>query len=111
MRRIEELAARLQAEFPSAVFRLDMPRNGGSASAWLDVELGGRQVAIEGRRTGQFGISFVPDQKADPLVGLFAGPDRLESSVASAFEAISSLLGSECPTSLPAARVAMGGRV
>ncbi len=64
MHPIENLASSLHREFPSSKYHLEVPVNGGNASAWLDVRHGERHVVVEYRRDGTIGVTLLPEDAA-----------------------------------------------
>ena len=106
MHAIEQLASLLKREVPEAELHLDLPRNGGSPdlAAWLDVHLEDRHIAVEARGGGDFGISLLPDQREEPLAGLFQGPDRVAATQTEALQLIASLLRAGKETLSPSVR-------
>jgi hypothetical protein len=90
---LQKLAQRLRAGASGLELSLDCPADSG-LFGWLDVRSKGRLVAVEWRAGRGFGVSLIRPS-ADPLQGLFEGPDEIFSDLDAAKERILSLLGFE----------------
>lgn len=76
MNDLEQLAESVRWIFPEAELKLRLPVR-PSQAGWLDISSGGRSIAVEWRPGVGFGVSVLPDAKAEPCSGLFDGPDEV----------------------------------
>lgn len=80
MHPIENLASSLHREFPSSECHLEVPLNGGNASAWLDFREGEHHVVIEYRRDGKIGVTLLAESSGNPAADAFAATGEFLAS-------------------------------
>lgn len=90
---LQKLAQRLRAGASGLELSFDCPTDSG-LSGWLDVRSKGKLLAVEWRAGRGFGVSLIR-RSAEPLQGLFEGPDEIFSDLDAAKERILSLFGFE----------------
>lgn len=92
MHPIENLASSLHREFPSSQYHLEVPVNGGAASAWLDFRDGERHIVVEYRRDGKIGVTLLAETSENPLAGAFVATGELLASEGDAQRRVVELL-------------------
>ncbi len=92
MHPIENLASSLRREFPSSQYHLEVPVNGGVASAWLDFRDGERHIVVEYRRDGKIGVTLLPEASENPLADAFVATGELLASEGDAQRRVVELL-------------------
>ncbi len=80
MHPIENLASSLHREFPSSEYHLEVPLNGGNASAWLDFREGAHHVVVEYRRDGKIGVTLLAESSENPAADTFAATGEFLAS-------------------------------